>query len=135
MKTVEECRRDVARLLGEFYELDAAARYWVFSFDKTQVAVDIEGAYGAPLVRIGALVARDVPKTAALLEALNAINADLGFARVYWGEDRTISIVETLLAETVATESLMTFLSLVGGTADRYSAQLPRQFGGLEPFA
>ena len=128
--TAEEGKHRVAALLGTYFDIDPNDRFWVIGFDTVRVVVDVTADRGAPLVRMGALLIEGVAKSPALLEALNEINSDLGAGRVYWAPDGSISIEETLFAETIEGPTLMTFLSLVGRSGDTYANQLYRTFGG-----
>jgi Putative bacterial sensory transduction regulator len=86
------------------------------------------------LVSIYSVILRKVKKSARLLDALNTINGEIDFARVFWLENAVVLVTE-LLASTLEAEQVRTACQLVSRLADGLDTQLKKKFGGKTAFA
>jgi len=86
-----------------------------------------------PIVQVFSVVLRGVRRTAALLSAVNEINTQIAFARVFWVRDQVL--VETeLLGLTLDREELDRALGSVSRIAQHYGEELQKTYGGRKTF-
>jgi len=83
----------------------------------------------SPTVQVFSIALRDVKRSSKLFTAVNDINANIAYARVYV-VDRQVVIATELVAETIDAEELGNACNIVGRIADQVGPQLQRDFGG-----
>lgn len=83
----------------------------------------------SPTVQVFSTVLRDVKRSSKLLQAVNDINANIAFARVYVVEHQIVVATE-LVAETLDAEELGNACNIVGRIADKVGSDLHAEFGG-----
>lgn len=86
-----------------------------------------------PLVHLRSPVLRQVPCSAALLAALNEINSQLGFGRMFWEGDAVFA-TENLVAHTIDLPELRAACDTLVVFADRHDDLLAARFGGSLAF-
>jgi hypothetical protein len=86
-----------------------------------------------PLVSVYAGLLSGVGKTDKLCVALNDINAQIKWGRVFWVRNRVIAAAD-LLAQHLDQAELENAFKAVGKLADRYDHELQQQFGGRLAF-
>ena len=116
----EELRRDEK---GEF----------LFRRGSAEICVRVDETHQTT-ISVYSLILKNVKKSARLLEALNAINAEIDFARVFWLQTAVVLMTE-LLASSVDAEQLRTACELVARLADDLDTRLKKKFGGKTTFA
>ncbi len=84
-------------------------------------------------VSVYSVILRNIKKSARLLDALNAINASIDFARVFWLQNAVVLVTE-LLAASLDAEQLRTACDLIARRADDLDTQLKKKFGGKTAF-
>lgn len=82
-----------------------------------------------PTVHVFSIALRDVKRAPKLFSAVNDINAEISFARVYVVE-RQVLVATELVAETIDAEELGNACNIVGRIADQVGAELQKDFGG-----
>lgn len=85
-------------------------------------------------VSVYSVILRNVKKSTRLLDALNAINAEIDFARVFWLQNAVVLVTE-LLAASLDAEQLRASCDLVARRADDLDTPLKKKFGGKTAFA
>ena len=95
----------------------------------------VEGRANAPaVVQIFAVAVRDIAVTPELLAAINELNTNIAYARVFHVRDQVL--VETdLVAETIEPQQVGVSCNVVGTIAAVWGPRLSQQFGGTSPFA
>ena len=95
----------------------------------------IEPRGNAPaVVQIFAVAVRDVAATPELLTAINDLNANVVYARVFHVGEQVL--VETdLVADTIEPQEVGVSCNVVGSIAAAWGPRLSSQFGGTSPFA
>lgn len=86
-----------------------------------------------PIVQVFAVAARDIPASAELFEALNRINANIGFARCFWVLDQVLFETE-IVVHALKHASLGQAVGAVGGSAEFWGQRLVQSFGGTTTF-
>lgn len=86
-----------------------------------------------PVVQVFSPVIGDVPKSAELLDAVNAINAQISFGRVAWVNGVVVASAE-LLAQSLDLPELQACCGTIAQVADAYDDSLQAQFGGTKAF-
>lgn len=86
-----------------------------------------------PVVQVFSPVIGDVPKSAQLLDAVNAINAQISFGRVAWVNGVVVASAE-LLAQSLDLAELQACCGTIAQVADAYDDALQAQFGGTKAF-
>lgn len=86
-----------------------------------------------PMVQVFSPVIGDVPKSAQLLDAVNAINAQISFGRVAWVNGVVVASAE-LLAQSLDLAELQACCGTIAQVADAYDDSLHAQFGGTKAF-
>ena len=109
---------------------------WVLPAGSARIMVNVAQPNPAapPLVVVASPLLAQVQVSYELLAAINQLNAQLSFTRVYWLNGFVFASTE-LLAETVDAPELATVISQLAQVADAYDDQLRGRFGGLLPFA
>jgi hypothetical protein len=129
---VEVYRPYVEKLLKELLETDnlivdgdgdvpirrGTAMYYVRMIDGDPVAV-----------RVFSVLLRGVKRNAKLLEKLNDLNCEVGFARLMHCDGDVIASMD-MVAETVDKDSLDFACNRMGWLADTYDDELKNEFGG-----
>ena len=136
MTRTEVIRPFIEKTLSEWLEADAVRLSdkgeYVFRHGSAEICVRIdEGAQ--TIISIYSVLLRKVKKSARLLDALNTINGDVDFARVFWLENAVVLVTE-LLASTLEAEQLRTACQLVSRLADELDTRLRKKFGGKMAF-
>lgn len=85
------------------------------------------------LVRVWSEVLTDVNEHPDLYRALNAFNAEVHTARIYWQDGRIVAATE-LPARTLDAEEIAHACRSVGALADRADTALQPRFGGARAF-
>lgn len=94
------------------------------------VVVDVDGGGGfAPRVAVRGLVADGVKRSARLLAALNELNAELTYGRVWWHEGQVVAEVG-IVAEGVDHDHLRNAIGVVAWLTASLGPDLARRFGG-----
>jgi hypothetical protein len=86
-----------------------------------------------PVVSLFSFVLRGVRKSPKLLDALNGINSELRFVRVFWTEGNVIAAME-LLADTLEEAALQNACATLASIADHFDTELKASFGGKTAF-
>jgi hypothetical protein len=86
-----------------------------------------------PVVQVFSPVIGDVPKSVELLDAVNAINAQISFGRVAWVNGVVVASAE-LLAQSLDLPELQACCGTIAQVADAYDDALQTQFGGTKAF-
>jgi hypothetical protein len=90
---------------------------------------------GSPtMVRVWAIAAMSVPRSAKLLGELNDINVRNRSAWTTWS-DGLIVVEQALVAKGLKRSALKQALNTVGGTADDIGPMIATVFGGETPFS
>ncbi len=136
MTRSEVIRPFIEKTLSQWLEADEVRPNdkgeYLFRRGSAEVCVRIDE--GEPTrVSIYSVLVRDVKKSARLLEAINAINAEIDFARVFWLEHAVVLMTE-LLASTLDAEQLRAASEMVARLADNLDSQLKKKFGGKTAF-
>jgi hypothetical protein len=119
----------LAQILGNVDPPSDSA--WVFTFGTVPLVVTVVGDED-PNVVVFTRVIDNVPKSAALLDCLNDINAQLAFGRIYWGSDtQAVYIQEYLVGKTIDREELQTAIQHIGEWGDSLDEALAARFGAL----
>jgi T3SS (YopN, CesT) and YbjN peptide-binding chaperone 1 len=92
-----------------------------------------EGGEGHPILEVFAPLLRGIPKTPALMERLNDVNAGLTFARAFWVDDRVILTIE-LRAESLDADQVAQAVSVVSLAANHWDTAIKQEFGGETSF-
>ena len=74
-----------------------------------------------------------VPRTDKLCSALNDINAEIKFGRVFWVRDRVVVATE-MVADDLDGSELENAVTAIGRVADAYDTDLQSRFGGQLSF-
>jgi len=136
MTRTEVIRPFIEKTLAQWLEADAVRPSdkgeYLFRRGSAEICVRIdEGAQTA--VSVYSVILRNVKKSARLLDVINAINADIDFARVFWMEKAVVLVTE-LLASTLDAEQLRAACELVARLADELDTRLKKKFGGKTMF-
>ncbi len=136
MTRSEVIRPFIEKTLSEWLEADeikpSDKGEYLFRRGSAEVCVRIDE--GEPTsVTVYSLVLRHVKKSARLLDALNLINTEIDFARVFWLENAVVLAIE-LLASTLDAEQLRASCETVARLADSLDSQLKKKFGGKTAF-
>ena len=83
----------------------------------------------SPTVQVFSVVLREVKRSAKLFNAVNDINGQIAFARVYV-VDHQVVVATELVAETLDAEELGNACNIVGRIADKVGSELHAEFGG-----
>lgn len=83
----------------------------------------------SPTVQVFSIAPREVKRSAKLFTAVNDINAQIAFARLYVVTNQVVVATE-LVAETLDAEELGNACNIVGRIADKVGPDLQAQFGG-----
>jgi hypothetical protein len=110
--------------VGEYRYRVGGAECWVSVHDRMQPAT----------VEVFATAATDVALSAALLPAINELNAGDEIATVYWWSGETVMVKHSILGATIHPDQLRYVCAAVGGTADRVGALMASAHGGTTPF-
>lgn len=122
LQDVWNCHRVEQDADGDFpYRCETAAGY-----------VRVEGGR-VPLVRVFAVAAHGVPRSAKLLTELNQVNASSRSAHVYW-QDGTVYVEEAMPASSAERHSLTHACRSVGKVADDIGSLVAAVFGGSTPY-
>jgi hypothetical protein len=84
-------------------------------------------------VEVFATAATDVALSAALLPAINELNAGDEIATVYWSGE-PVMVKHSILGATIHPDHLRYVCAAVGETADRVGALMASAYGGSTPF-
>lgn len=95
--------------------------------------VAADGPQRIPRVQVFAVAVRDVESTPELLRALNSINGQIAYARVFWIQDQVL-IESDLVAESLDEPGLRTAVNTVGGLASQLGPSLVEDFDGESAF-
>lgn len=94
------------------------------------VVVEVDNGQGsAPRVAVRGLLVVGVKRSLKLLQALNNVNGDLPYGRVWWQDDRIIGEV-AIVAEGVNQEHLANAVGVVGWLTNSVGPDLAKSFGG-----
>jgi hypothetical protein len=93
----------------------------------------VEGGEGHPILEVFAPLLRGVPKTPALMERLNDVNAGLTFARAFWVDEQVILTIE-LRAESLDADQVAQAVSVVSLAANYWDTVIKQEFGGETSF-
>ncbi len=85
-------------------------------------------------VSVYSVILRGVKKSARLLDAINTVNADIDFTRLFWLQNAVILVTE-LMASSLDAEQLRASCDLVARRADDLDTQFKKKFGGKTAFA
>lgn len=96
--------------------------------------VRVDGDGDEPVVRVYSPVLLDVPASAELFEAINAVNASLGFCRCLLLDDRVVIEAEHL-GLTLRTDDFRELTHHVASASDFFGSTLIQRFGGRRPLA
>jgi len=136
MTRSEVIRPFIEKTLSEWLEAAEIRRSekgeYVFRHGSAEICVRIDEG-DQTIVSVYSVILRNVKKSARLLDALNAINGDLDFARVFWLENAVVLVTE-LLASTLDAEQLRAACQLVSRLADELDTRLKKKFGGKTAF-
>ena len=83
----------------------------------------------SPTVQVFSVVLREVKRSAKLFSAVNDVNGQIAYARVYVVGNQVVVATE-LVAETLDAEELGNACNIVGRIADQVGPELQQQFGG-----
>lgn len=95
--------------------------------------VAADGPQRIPRVQVFAVAVRDVESTPELLKALNHINSQIAYARVFWVQAQVL-IESDLVAESLDHPGLDAAINTVGGLAAHLGSSLAEDFGGNSAF-
>ncbi len=114
-------------------------------FDLPELAPDPDGDYPfryrsagyyvrlvneqSPTVQVFSIALREVKRSAKLFSAVNEVNAQIAFARVYVVANQVVVATE-LVADTLDDQELGNACNIVGRIADKVGPELQAQFGG-----
>jgi hypothetical protein len=91
---------------------------------------------GDPAVlQVYSIVLEEIDQSQALLEALNAVNRDNFFAKVFWLDDKRVIAATEIVAETADKEEIATACNSIAWVSDHYDTELNKQFGGKMQYA
>lgn len=83
----------------------------------------------SPTVQVFSIALREVKRSAKLFTAVNDVNAQIAFARIYV-VDHQVVVATELVADTLDAEELGNACNIVGRIADKVGPELQAQFGG-----
>ena len=92
-----------------------------------------EGGEGHPILEVFAPLLHGIPKTPALMERLNDVNAGLTFARAFWVDEQVILTVE-LRAESLDADQVAQAVSVVSLASNYWDTAIKQEFGGETSF-
>ena len=87
-----------------------------------------------PILRVFAVISKDINCSADLLEELNAINCRLTFPRVMWVQKQVLMETNAIALETTTNEFHI-MCSEVGSASEAFGPQILHKFGGTASFA
>jgi T3SS (YopN, CesT) and YbjN peptide-binding chaperone 1 len=86
---------------------------------------------GDPAVlQVYSIMLEEMAKSPELFEALNGINRELYFAKLFWLDDQRIIAATEIVAETADKEEISNACNAIAWTADHYDTELHTKFGG-----
>jgi len=106
---------------------------YIFRRGSAEVSVRVD-EHDQTTVSVYSVVLRNVKKSVRLLGALNTINSEIDFARVFWLENAVVLVTE-LSAASLDAEQLRASCDLIARRADELDTQLKKKFGGKTAFA
>jgi hypothetical protein len=83
-----------------------------------------------PVLQVYSIVLEGVKKSMKLLEALNDINRQTFFAKVFWVDDDRVIATTELVAETLDKDEIANACGAIAWVADTYDTELQERFGG-----
>jgi len=87
-----------------------------------------------PILRVFAVISKDIKCSADLLEELNAINCRLTFPRIMWVQKQVLMETNAIALETTTNEFHI-MCSEVGSASEAFAPQILHRFGGTAFFA
>ena len=137
MNEIDWFRSHVERCLQDGWEAPRVVQDgdgdYPFRFGTAACFVSITVGEVPTFVRVWAMAALEVKKSAKLLAELNEINARTLTARIHWA-DGSVVVEQMLIAEAVSTESLDQACHAVGTLADHCGSLIAAGFAGRTPY-
>ncbi len=82
------------------------------------------------VLQVYSVVLQEVEKSPELFEALNAINRDLFFTRLFWLDDKRVIAGIEMIPESADKEEIANACKSISWAADKYDTELHGKFGG-----
>lgn len=137
MPNVEMVRAYLEKLLEQGFssriQADHQGDYPLPGAGEFYARVAADGPQRMPRVQVFAVAVRDVEPSAELMAALNDVNSQIAYARVFWIQDQVL-VESDLVAESLNHPSLETAVNTVGGLAAHLGPSLVDDFGGNSAF-